>query len=74
MPGMNGKEFAKLVKKLRPDTKVLYISGYSGDALAADGADNEEDAASKAFFAGSAFAEDSRRVGRVAHPAFDLWL
>jgi CheY-like chemotaxis protein/nitrogen-specific signal transduction histidine kinase len=49
MPGLNGKEFAKLVKKLRPDTKVLYISGYSGDALAADGADNEESVLQKPF-------------------------
>ncbi len=48
MPGLNGKEFAKLVKKLRPDTKVLYISGYSGEALA-DSMVNEEVLLQKPF-------------------------
>jgi len=48
MPGLNGKEFAKLVKKLRPDTKVLYISGYGGEALA-DGTVNEEALLQKPF-------------------------
>jgi CheY-like chemotaxis protein len=47
MPGLNGKEFAKLVKKLRPDTKVLYISGYSGEALA--GNEAGEDLLQKPF-------------------------
>ncbi|MBI5242787.1 MAG: response regulator [Elusimicrobia bacterium] len=33
MPGMNGKELAEKVRELRPMTPVLYISGYSDDAL-----------------------------------------
>ena len=33
MPGMNGKEFAELVRKTRKDTKILYMSGYGGDAM-----------------------------------------
>jgi CheY-like chemotaxis protein len=34
MPGMNGKEFAELAKQLHRETKVLYMSGYGGEALA----------------------------------------
>jgi two-component system cell cycle sensor histidine kinase/response regulator CckA len=43
MPGMNGRVLAKRVLADRPDTKVMYISGYSGgvakaDDIAAEGA------------------------------------
>jgi PAS domain S-box-containing protein len=34
MPGMTGKELADGLSLLRPDTKVLFISGYSGEVLA----------------------------------------
>jgi signal transduction histidine kinase/CheY-like chemotaxis protein len=33
MPGMNGRELADEVVKLRPDIRVLYMSGYTDDAL-----------------------------------------
>ena len=33
MPGMNGRELASRVRKLRPDVKVLYTSGYTDDAI-----------------------------------------
>ena len=32
MPGMNGKELAALFTRVRPETKVLYISGYAEGA------------------------------------------
>ena len=34
MPGMNGKELSESLKELRPDLKVLYISGYTADVIA----------------------------------------
>jgi len=34
MPQMNGREMAGRVKKLRPDVRVLYMSGYTEDAIA----------------------------------------
>jgi signal transduction histidine kinase len=37
MPGMNGKELATRATELRPSLKVLYISGYTADAIGRQG-------------------------------------
>ncbi|HYP97159.1 MAG TPA: ATP-binding protein [Polyangiaceae bacterium] len=37
MPTMNGRELAALLKRTRQQTKVLYLSGYSEDAIAQHG-------------------------------------
>ena len=37
MPGMSGPELANRLKPRRPSCKVLYMSGYSGDAIARRG-------------------------------------
>jgi CheY-like chemotaxis protein len=33
MPGMNGRQLAEHVRQLRPDIRVLFTSGYAGDAI-----------------------------------------
>ena len=33
MPKKNGKQVYDKVKRLRPDTKVLFVSGYAGDVI-----------------------------------------
>jgi CheY-like chemotaxis protein len=33
MPGMNGRELADRVTAIRSETRVLYMSGYSGEAV-----------------------------------------
>ena len=37
MPGMNGSQLADEICRERPDTRVLYISGYPEDAIARHG-------------------------------------
>jgi two-component system, cell cycle sensor histidine kinase and response regulator CckA len=37
MPGMNGSEMAKRIKGIRPELKVLFMSGYTADIVAQRG-------------------------------------
>ena len=37
MPGMNGRELAQRVLAARPETKVLYMSGYTENAIGQNG-------------------------------------
>ena len=37
MPGMDGPTWVKHARKDRPDTKVVFVSGYAEDAFAPDG-------------------------------------
>ena len=37
MPGMGGREMVKQLLETRPETKVLYLSGYTEDAIVSDG-------------------------------------
>ena len=37
MPGLNGRELAELVTAMRPDSKVLFMTGYAADFLADEG-------------------------------------
>jgi len=37
MPGMSGRELAERVTKVHPEAKVLFMSGYTDDALGSQG-------------------------------------
>jgi CheY-like chemotaxis protein len=37
MPGMGGREMVEQLAKTRPETKVLYLSGYTEDAIISEG-------------------------------------
>jgi DNA-binding response OmpR family regulator len=34
MPELSGRELARKLRAVRPEAKVLFISGYAGDAMA----------------------------------------
>ena len=42
MPGMNGRELHRRIAALRPGTRVLYMSGYTGDVLSRAGLAEED--------------------------------
>jgi PAS domain S-box-containing protein len=37
MPGMNGRELAQRISEIRPQTKTLYMSGYTENVIGHDG-------------------------------------
>lgn len=37
MPGMNGRELAQRIAAVRPETKILYMSGYTENAIGHNG-------------------------------------
>ena len=37
MPGMGGRELVKQITQVRPETKVLYLSGYTEDSVVSEG-------------------------------------
>jgi len=37
MPGIGGRELVRLLAAARPETKVLYLSGYTEDAIVSEG-------------------------------------
>ena len=42
MPGMSGRDVAEQLRLLRPELKVLYMSGHAGDVLDHHGFPGEE--------------------------------
>jgi two-component system cell cycle sensor histidine kinase/response regulator CckA len=37
MPEMNGKELADTLKQMRPDIKVIFMSGYTDNVIIQEG-------------------------------------
>jgi two-component system cell cycle sensor histidine kinase/response regulator CckA len=42
MPGMKGPELARLVREARPDTKVLYMSGFANEQALLEQSDGDD--------------------------------
>ena len=65
MPGMNGRALADLLVALRPETKVLFMSGYPAAAVAPHGTlDPATQLLQKPFTPGSL----ARKVREVLDP------
>jgi two-component system cell cycle sensor histidine kinase/response regulator CckA len=62
MPGMSGPELAQLLARMRPEMRVLYMSGYSDNALIRCGVVEEGTAFLQKPFTPDALAHKVREV------------
>ena len=62
MPLMNGRDLAMRVQSVKPETKVVYMSGYTDDALAFHGFPQPNAGFIQKPFTVTALAEKVRRV------------
>jgi PAS domain S-box-containing protein len=62
MPEMNGREVAMKVRALRPNLKVLFISGYTDDEVMQEKIDSQTEAFLEKPFTPYAFAKKVRAV------------
>jgi two-component system cell cycle sensor histidine kinase/response regulator CckA len=65
MPGMSGRELAERLAPLRPEMKILYMSGYTDDAIVNHGVPGSGAALIQKPFSQAALA---RKVHALLHP------
>jgi two-component system cell cycle sensor histidine kinase/response regulator CckA len=68
MPGLSGPEVAERVRLSRPEVKVLYMSGYTDDAIVHHGALDPGTAFLQKPFTPEVLA---RKLKQVLHPVID---
>ena len=62
MPGISGRELVRQLAQSRPATKVLYLSGYTEDAILSDGSIEKGTAFLQKPFKANALAKKVRAV------------
>ena len=66
MPGMNGRDLARQLRAQRPEMKVLYVSGFAGQAFEDSGAPGPEEAFLEKPYG---FDELGLKIRKVLQPA-----
>ena len=62
MPGMSGRQFAEALRLRRPDFRLLFISGYTDDAVVRHGIVKAEEAFLQKPFSPNTLARKVREV------------
>jgi len=62
MPGMSGPELVRALQGIRPDTAVVYMSGYTGDVLDQQGIDRDAAAFLEKPFTPAALSQTVRQA------------
>ena len=62
MPDLSGPELAKRLRKIKPDLKVLYMSGYPGEFIARHGVSGDDMGYLQKPFSQEALAGKTREV------------
>ncbi len=62
MPQLSGRELSERLKKIRPDLKVLFMSGYTDDAVLHQGLIDESSNFIQKPFSPDDFVRKVRRV------------
>lgn len=69
MPGMSGPDLGRRMEELRPETKVLYMSGYTGTAnVRLDGLDGRTSLLEKPFTPAGVAAKVREVLARSRQP------
>jgi YesN/AraC family two-component response regulator len=62
MPGMNGRELSQALRGMRPELRVIYVSGYTDDAVLRSGIHAQRDGFLQKPFALSHLAREVRDI------------
>jgi CheY-like chemotaxis protein len=62
MPGMGGRDLAQELRRNRPDLPVIYLSGYTDDAVIQRGVSEESDVLIQKPFTAQVLARKIRRL------------
>jgi PAS domain S-box-containing protein len=68
MPGMSGRQLAHTLRQLRPATRVLFMSGYTGESVLHDNVSNANLAFLQKPFSPIGLARKVREVLDAGHP------
>lgn len=69
MPDLGGRDLTEEIRRHRPAIRVLYVSGYTSDAVLRHGVEEEKDSFLQKPFTPRSLAHKIREVLDASHPS-----